>query len=154
MTQKIGSLLGAAATPPGQKVKDSHRRAWVPQFARFKLQFIKRDGQPSTPYHSYDMHRGKGGVSVTDELLGLSKLLLLVERRRVSEGYVCATIWANLSDDLRTYIDGRANMLYDHIIFKHVYGQNVFKHHLLKFDAGRLDARPMLLHIAGGGRGK
>lgn len=137
--EKIGNLFQAAAAPAVKYKTEQNKKIWCPEFARFKLQFKWRNGTTSIPYHSYDVHRGKGGVNITDESVGFSKLLLWIEKNRVQDLYVVATIFANITDDLRTYVDGRLNMNYDHIVFKHVRGQNPFSSKFLTFRQGKVD---------------
>jgi len=139
METHVKNLFDPALAPARQKKAEQNRKIWVPEFSRFKLQFIYRNGQHSTPYHSYDIHKAKGAANVTDEAVGLSKLLLLVDKKRQLDDYVVATIWANLTGDLRTYIDGKLNMNYDLIVYKHVRGQKAFSLNLCKFPQGKLN---------------
>jgi len=137
--QTIQTLFQVASAPAQAQRTVRNKKLWTPEFARFKLQFKFRDGSTSIPYHSYDIHRSKGGKNLTDESIGFSKLLLLIEAKRSQDTYVVATVWANLTDDLRTYINERLNMNYDHIVFKHVRGQNPYSSPYIKFRDGKLD---------------
>lgn len=139
MEQKFSNLFDQATSAARQNKTASNRRVWTPEFARFKMQFKYRDGTTSIPYHSYDIHKAKGGVNITDEQLGYSKLLLFAEKKRHEDRFLVGTIWANLTDDLRTFVDGRLNMNYDFIVFKIVRGQNAYASPFLQFNKGKLD---------------
>ena len=139
MEQKIGQLFDSALQKAKEERAKLNRKIWVPEYARLKLQFKFRNGTSSIPYHSYDIHRGAGGVNITNEATGYAKLLALVETKRANDIYVVATIWANLTDDLRTYINGKPNMSYDYIVFKHVRGQKPWSSPNLRFANGKLD---------------
>lgn len=139
MSNQVGHLFGEALDQAKAIHKLKNKSAYCPQFARFKLQFINRDGTTSIPYFSYDTYKGVGGKNITDENAGYAKLLKYLNKRRYEDSYVVATIWANITPDLRTFIDGKLNKNYDFIVTKHVKGQREFVHECLKFRHGRLD---------------
>ena len=147
--ENIGQLFNSALAPAREHKKELNKKMWCPEFARFKLQFINRNGTTSIPYPSFDTHKGVGGKNITDEEVGYSKLIVLSDKRRIEDVYVSATIWANLTDDLRFFISGKLNKNYDHIVFKHVRGQKPFVSPWLKFRDGRMDVQFFMRGIGG-----
>src|SRR3954463_2058320 len=120
-TGEVGAAnLFDQATAHIKKQRTEKNKVWIPEFSRFKLQFIFRDGKTSIPYHSYDIYKTKGGVNITDEQQGWGKLLKLVATKKQFDSYVVATIWCKTDTDLRTYINGSPARDYDFMIFKHV----------------------------------
>lgn len=82
--------------------QDVKRQQFIPLYARFKLKFYYIDGNSSVHY-SYDMfHQYIGGEKkrVTDEQVGLSKLIRCVDH--TAGKYVTAVIWACLADETAT----------------------------------------------------
>lgn len=147
-TGEVGAAnLFDQATAHIKQQRTEKNKVWIPEFARFKLQFIYRNGSTSIPYHSYDIYKTTGGVNVTDEQQGWSKLLKLVEGKKRFDEYVVATIWCKTDTDLRTYIKGVPARDYDFQILKHVRNQPVWVSPLLNFNNRKLDIMLIQKHL-------
>lgn len=117
MEQKVGQVAGQIQQAAQDNRNTETKSKFIPQKARFKLQFIYRNGRTSPPYHSYDTQ----GRSY-DERTGLVKLIRLVEKERQKDTFVVATIFANTNAQPYTYFQGKPNKAYNAIIYKEVRG--------------------------------
>jgi hypothetical protein len=116
------TLFNEIIAPARAKQAQEEKEIYLPEYSRFKLQFVYRNGSTSVPYWSYDIQPVANKQFLTNEDTGLGKLMKLVSKKK--DMYVVATIWANLTPDLRPLIDGRLNRNYDYQVFKHVRNDN------------------------------
>lgn len=119
------------ALEPARKHQQEQLVHKLPTRARFKLQFIYKNGTYSTPYHSFDRYGER-----IDERLGLVKLIHLVRKKKGE--YVVATIFANYEPEPYVRINGVFAQHYNVIVYKHVNGGQEQYSGRLKFEEGRL----------------
>lgn len=129
--EKMSAVIGQVTAKAQEKHQQTEKHK-LPSRARFKLQFIYKDGTYSPPYHSYDYH-GKH----IDERLGLVKLIQLVRKRRGE--FVVASIFASLEIDPFTRDkEGKLTRHYNHIVYKEVNGRQPSYDTILSFKEGRM----------------
>lgn len=143
MEKHISTIITANVNNAFEQKRAASKKFYTPDYARFKLQCKKADGETSIPYHSYDTHKGPGGMTITDEQAGLFKLTKLGEKKIWLEGFAIATVWANVSPDTRTYIGGKLNKAYNVIVWMMIHGKDQQYDCNLKFADGVMDIEHM-----------
>jgi Tol biopolymer transport system component len=145
MENSISNLIAPALATAHNKKKEMDKKFYTPDYARFKLQCKKPDGTTTIPYHSYDTHKGRGGMTITDESEGLRKLITLAEKKIYDDSFSIATIFANITTDTRTYINGKLNKQYNVIVWMLIRGKTEQKDSRLRFtDSGVMDVEYMM----------
>ena len=140
--QTIQDLFAQAIAPAQQRRQERNRQQFIPEFARTRVAVIyvneKRNYIPS-----YDMHLNKkvGSIGEENGFYGLLERIVIPYKEQ--RCYKSIIICANLTEDLRTYIDGRVSMNYNFILFKHTLNGEPKMCPMMRFnkDTGKLDVQ-------------
>lgn len=152
LSQEIIALTLQQAKQDGNA---KFKKYFLPERCRCRLQLKRPNGTTSVPYPSFDFYQipfAEKGKNYTDEKLGYSKLVKLAEKKILTMEFSVATIFANLTGDLRHFINGKMSKNYNHIVYMKVSGKRAMEHPGMRFlpdDIGsRFDVKGFLQYEA------